>query len=216
MKKKEAKSSQPIGQPSSVAAVEPVADDASAVIACVQGNVKKKFFADSVVKVVKLEARVCDNSALVDTESPISFINASVFKKSCKLREVSLKMADKCYKSLNGHVINILGIWSTSIVFEDLPSLVVRIDLHVLKEDAISADIIVGRDFLSKYQIVSIRSNEEKSKVALFSEIAFVNADEFPDTKVFSIVQTDLDQISYEKLMSTLREVEGAVVTPPQ
>ncbi|XP_025268228.1 uncharacterized protein LOC105254772 [Camponotus floridanus] len=217
LKKKEAKASHPTNQPTSVAAVESLTD-VSSEIACVQGNIVKKSFADPVVKVVKLDTRVCDNSALVDTGSPISFINASVFSKFSKSRDVSLKTPGRCYKTLNGQVISILGIWSTSIIFKDLPTLLASIDLHVLKNDAFSADLIIGRDFLSKYEIdVSIRTKEEKVKVELFSEIAFIDSvEESTVPNVLLNLRADLDQITYKKLVSTLQEVENIEVTPPQ
>ncbi|KMQ88269.1 hypothetical protein RF55_12270, partial [Lasius niger] len=78
LKKKEAsKPPHTTGQPTAVAVVEAATDGAASSVACVQGNSKKMSFADPVVKVVKIGSTVCSKTALVDTGSPISFINAS-------------------------------------------------------------------------------------------------------------------------------------------
>lgn len=161
-----------MGQPS-VATVE--TSQEMSTVACVQDNLVKNSFADHVVKVVKLGSTVCDKSALVDTGSPISFINVSVFKEICGCRDVQLKSVVKNYKSLDGHIINIFGIWSTNIIFKD-NWLLANIDFHVVKLESVAADVIIGRDFLANYEIdISVRSREEKIKIELFSEIAFVD-----------------------------------------
>lgn len=96
--------------------------------------------ADPVVKIVKINSLICNKSALVDTGSPISFISASAFEEISKVLGVSLKRVDRSYKSIDGHSINILGIWSTSIIVEQLPCLSALIDFHVLKSDLVSTD----------------------------------------------------------------------------
>ncbi|CAL1671996.1 unnamed protein product [Lasius platythorax] len=152
LKKKEAsKPPHTTGQPTAVAVVEAATDGAASSVACVQGNSKKMSFADPVVKVVKIGSTVCSKTALVDTGSPISFINASAFEEVSKADNVSLKCVDRNYKTIDGHFIDILGIWSTSIVFDQLPCLSALVDFHILKNDSVSADAIIGRDFLSNY-----------------------------------------------------------------
>lgn len=93
-------------------------------------------------------------------------------------------------------------------------------DFHVLKSDLVSADAIIGRDFLSNYKIdVSVRVEEERARIELFSEIAFVNDStqlmSDPNDR-FLVQQADLDQVSYKKLLTVFQEVEEAEVSPPQ
>lgn len=84
----------------------------------------------------------------------------------------------------------------------------------------VSADAIIGRDFLSNHKIdVSVRVEEERARVELFSEIAFVNDSTHLMNNTndpFAVQQADLDQVSYKKLLSVFQEVEKAEVTPPQ
>lgn len=79
---------------------------------------------------------------------------------------------------------------------------------------------IIGRDFVSSYKIdVSVRAEEEKVKIQLFSEIAFVNESALTMNCLydsFLIPQADRDQVSYKKLLIILQEVEEAEIAPPQ
>jgi len=65
----------------------------------------------------------------------------------------------------------ISGLFSTSIVLQVLSDFVANIDLHVLKGDSCSLDLIIGKDFIKNNSIsvlYNLFGEDLESKVLLF------------------------------------------------
>jgi len=76
------------------------------------------------------------------------------------------------YKALNNTAIEIQGSINSRLCLEQLSNSLFYIDLHVLPDNPLSIDIILGRDFLDKYNLsaiyVSGKSVDENTKKELF------------------------------------------------
>lgn len=207
-------------QSNAVAAVKDSTKDSSPVIACVSKNCKKIVCNNSVVKVVEINDVACNSLALVDTGSPISFISASAFKKFFNSIPVLLEKSFKSYKALNDFPIAISGFFASFIKLEAFPYFSASITLHVLQNDFFSADIILGRDFLSKHEIsIAVKSDrdETKNRLELFSEVASANILDNPSNNLkdfLAEVEIDFDSDAKQNLIATIIEVENTKVTP--
>lgn len=141
-------------------------EDSSPVVALVDDSGKMIITDSTTLKVVKINSINCDlvtltNLALVDPRSPISFISPTSFNKLFDPTTILQKDSKQLYKALNdiaiathGSIIsNILIQLIQLIQLEFLPDLTAPINLHVLKNNFTSADLIIDRDFLSDNEI---------------------------------------------------------------
>ncbi|KMQ90234.1 retrovirus-like pol polyprotein, partial [Lasius niger] len=211
-----------------VAASSTSSSSVVAVVSEVPG--RKIEINDSKLKVVSINNRECSMWALLDTGSPISLICPSAFKKIFNSDFLSLNsnvfnshgslLSKFRFKGINNVPIMISDLISTSIVLQVLPDFVANIDLHVLKEDSCSLDLIIGRDFI-KNNSISVLYNPSgedlESKVLLFQEIASTEVinNKVSDLRAtLSDVDIDFGPDVKDLLISTILEVENMDLPP--
>jgi len=81
------------------------------------------------------------------------------------------------YSALNGTLIQINSV-TTAIELELLPKTVSNVTLHILENNVLSYDLILGRDFLTDNNIsftYTPLGEDLKNRVQLFSEIVTIN-----------------------------------------
>lgn len=135
----------------------------------------------NVLNIIKINGKPCKLTAMLDTGSPISFIQPRVFQRFFDIPLNKLKPIKLSYSALNNTPISLFGSWTTSIRLELLSDLDADIILHVFCENAVSTDIVIERDFLSERKISILynpaqRQNvlekqNEASKSLLFSQL---------------------------------------------
>jgi len=91
---------------------------------------------------------------------------------SFEILRLNLSNDPNVYKALNNTAIEIQGSINSRLCLEQLSNSLFHIDLHVLPDNPLSTDIILGRDFLDKYNLsaiyVSGKSMDENTKKELF------------------------------------------------
>lgn len=219
LKKKENIQKSVVANPSpSVAAVEELQTEPSSLVALVDTKADRKIFIDDmIVKVVKINDIHCNLIALLDSGSPISFINLACFKRFFDIPPDFQNNYKYSYKAINNTPIGTYGNISSSIQLESLSNLLLPIDLHVLKDSFAAADLIIGRNFLTNNKItVTMNFSEEKlnKRVKLFNEIAStdilhissINSESLEDVKI------DFDSNTKKELITILQEVQKVPV----
>lgn len=90
---------------------------------------------------VKLNSRTIE--ALVDTGSPISLIKEDEIDEMIENNDNLMN-----FVGINNSPLNILGSINTEITFEDKAE---EVELMIVDRDAIKTDLLLGRDFLRKF-----------------------------------------------------------------
>lgn len=95
--------------------------------------------------------------ALIDTESPVSFVKFSVFSKYIKSACVCVRLniSNKTLRNLNNQVLEICGTVTINLSLQKTPGNIFTLTLFVLKNDS-QTDIILGRDFLTKEKLTLV------------------------------------------------------------
>lgn len=234
MKKKESSNAAANTSPKPIAAVtedtegsatlEPVTNNAigSAVesslpIAVVtEINDRKLETSETTVQVSKLNNNNCELLALIDTGSPVSFIQSSIIHRFFKDKDIHIDKPVIKYQSISGDHIPITGVISTQICLPLLPNFVGDINLLVSNNAVKTADIIIGCDFLTKHKIkvcLNLANQDRNNKVQLFNEIAFVQASvEAPVHQIHTVI-TDFGPEIDCKISDLIEETERTKVT---
>lgn len=154
----------------------------------------------------------CKVTALLDSGSPVSFINYSIFKKFFK-PDTKLSLA-KNYKSLSQNDLPTLGSILTAIKLKLLPNLCGPINSIVFKQDY-TADIIIGLDFLNNDIAITLRKDNQNNEecIKLFSEIAFAQEDDNSSVTCATVV-TDFGPKIDQQVTSVLSEIDNTQVKP--
>jgi len=110
-------------------------------------DTKKIVTNNTVLKISEIGIPLCNLLVLLDTGSPISFISCQTFYNFFKLAESST-IPSCSYNALNGTPIQVKNSVTTSVELELLPKIVSNITFHILKNNILSYNLILGRDFL--------------------------------------------------------------------
>ncbi|XP_011859318.1 PREDICTED: uncharacterized protein LOC105556816 [Vollenhovia emeryi] len=136
---------------STVAAI--IAEDQT--VACGQPDGRTLKIKNVPLVIEQLNSHSCRLTALVDTGSPISFVKPSVVDSYLVEFRKILRKPLLTYKALNNQSVDLEGSLQTTVKFHDVPH-PFPITLHVLKNDELVTDVIVGRDFLDSQGITAI------------------------------------------------------------
>lgn len=191
--------------------------DSSATIAYARGsNVKKIKTADYQLKVIAVNNVKCNIAALLDTDSPVSFIRPSIYSSLFGLSTSSLNMAARSYKALNNTPIQIIGSVSTVIQLLSLPDFSANINLHVLRDDFLSTYMIIGCDFLEKHSIsvlYNLSTKRSENRLQLLSEVAYANIiSEGELDTLLSEINIDFDEYVKQQLIALIVEIKNSEV----
>ena len=175
---------------------------------------KKIVFHGFPIKVVSLNERNCCLSALLDTGSPISFVRADIYAKYFESSK-PLKPTNITFRAVNNTPIAILGCHQAKIGLEQIPEVTLEIDLHVLTDNSLPTDIIIGRDFLNKHEVS-----------VMFDPVVEFENNDFPEPLLQMIacsengsdideITIDFDEQSKNQLKKLLIEIEKLPVEKP-
>lgn len=116
----------------------------------------------------------CSLYALLDTDSPVLFINPAVYKSHFKELSKSFSATECPYKAVNHTLIHVIGSVSICVILDSLPELSLKVDLLVLEKDRFSIDLLLGRNFFqsNKLSVLYNPSSKEEQTLRLFSEVA--------------------------------------------
>ncbi|KYN17781.1 hypothetical protein ALC57_09934 [Trachymyrmex cornetzi] len=159
----------------------------------------------------------CDLSTLIDTGSPISFVKPSIYHKFCNETLDALLAPKNEYKALNNLPIGIHGSIVSTIAFDQLKDIDFNIHLHVLKDDNIATDFIVGRDFLDEHRITATYTPKTKDAPPhAFSKtlLQVLACAETGNSALNSIdnISTDFEMQVTERLKGILIEIRNSDV----
>lgn len=154
MKKKDEREKQPsrvqVTQAAASIAVEE-GDSVAAVqevVAIAEAGTREMTIDNPLITISEICGQPCELSTLIDTGSPVSFIKCSVFEKIVKPFRADLKPVNRILTNLSSEPLNILGVVKVKIILSPLKDNVFEIDLFVLDNTAVEADLILGREFL--------------------------------------------------------------------
>lgn len=94
-----------------------------------------------VVEVSHLNGRRCKLLALIDTDSPVSFIKLETFK-NYRVDNSKIQPTARKLKNLSQESLDIVGIVRVRLTFLLLDSKTFEIDLHVLRSNFIDVQLI--------------------------------------------------------------------------
>lgn len=80
------------------------------------------------------------------------------------------------FSFINGSIIDIMGSFTIKLIFQVLPNSSLDINLHVINNDSLPMDLIIGRDFLDAHKIKVIYNlgiKDASKKITLFKHVAF-------------------------------------------
>jgi len=119
------------------------------------------------------------------------------------------------YSALNGTSIQIKNSVTTAIELELLPKTISNVTLHILDNNVLSYDLILGRDFLTNNNIFFTYTplgEDLENRVQLFSEIATINVVELTSDKTTNIlndVTIDFDSDVKQQLINVFEQIEN-------
>jgi len=106
-------------------------------------DTKKIVTNNTVLKISKIGTTTCNLLALLDTGSPTSFISRQTFYNFFELAESST-IPSCSYNALNGTPKQIKNSVTTSIELELLPKIVSNVTFHILENNLLSYNLILG------------------------------------------------------------------------
>ncbi|KYN37546.1 hypothetical protein ALC56_08090, partial [Trachymyrmex septentrionalis] len=148
--------------------------------------------ATNIFKVNCIEGKKCDLLALIDSGSPVSFIQRSV----CKL----LFGSDFPYnavtvqRTLNALQIKVIGQKDIGIRLAELSETSNRVTFNIIDTNNWSIHLILGTDFLFKNDLSLTLKKKAKDNLKLINEVAsadIIKIDDFPIA--LSEIKTDFD-----------------------
>ncbi|EZA57985.1 hypothetical protein X777_01993 [Ooceraea biroi] len=111
--------------------------------------------------------------------------------------------------------IRLHGSIQATICLESLKEIKASINLRVLKDDLLSADIIIGRDFLEDNNITVLYKPvpfQTLNRLQLFAEVAWTDLTDTASNSIegqLNDIQTDFDKKkTTQRLVDTIREIE--------
>ena len=144
----------------------------------------------STVKVNCIEGKKCDLLALIDSGSPVSFIQRSV----CKL----LFGSDFPYnavtvqRTLNALQIKVIGQKDIGIRLAELSETSNRVTFNIIDTNHWFAHLILGTDFLLKNDLTLTLKKKSKNNLKLINEVASADIIEIDDSPIaVSEIKTD-------------------------
>jgi len=143
-------------KPSTVAAA--VAEDVEAASPSEVAEVREPGttleIASPLIRISTFCGQICKLVALVDTGSP--FVKDAVYSRYCKSSKIIIKPSSRNLRNLCDQPLDILGTVKVTLTIDVLNGVPYDIDLFVISNTTLEADIILGREFLLEYQLVCV------------------------------------------------------------
>ncbi|XP_036138619.1 uncharacterized protein LOC118644345 [Monomorium pharaonis] len=125
-------------------------------VAAVQEREKQLTTCNNPINVTLISNVKCNISALIDTDSPVSFVREDIFRKFVSRDRATIISSKRKFTALNNLPIDTCGVVKTRIEFEQWPGQLFNIELQIFKGKEFTNAIIIGRDFLRKEKITIV------------------------------------------------------------
>jgi len=147
--------SSPRPKPTVAAAVSGAEDSASsAEVAAVRDPETTLEIASPLIRISKICNKNCNLIALVDTGSPVSFVKDSVFSRYCS--DVDLIPSTRSLRNLGDRPLDIKGTVKVALTLDVLSGNSFTVELFVISNTTLEADIILGREFLFEHRLTLV------------------------------------------------------------
>jgi len=202
-------------KPTAAAAIEE--EPATESVACVtEPDNRKLEFNGSLVEVDSVEGRNCSLSAIIDTGSPVSFVKYTTYRTIIKPFNIKLEPTDRKFINLKNSPLEIIGTVTIKLTLRQLKGLNLTAELFIIRDQAFSADLIFGREFIAKgkltviYRLHEAALDQTHEKVGLFAQLP-LNVVENPAKSVRQKIEEsniDFDWRTKKQLVEELTEAE--------
>jgi len=137
------------------AAVTGTGDAAPAAeVAAVRDTDTTLEIASPLIRINRLCKRNCKLVALVDTGSPVSFVKDTVYTRYCS--DFELKSSLRNLRNLCDQPLDVKGTVRIALSIDVLRGTSFEVDLFVISNTTLEADIIFGREFLFEHQLTVV------------------------------------------------------------
>jgi len=159
----------------------------------------------------------CNLVALVDTGSPVSFIKNSVYVRFCKGLKYKLKPSGRNLRNFCDRSLELEGTVRVELKIAALPKLSFEVNLFVISNATLEADIILGREFLQEQKLALIykpADDQAAIKSSLFTVLPLhVSEDAKNDLEtIITDSHIDFDRDAKDKLKTIVLECDDASV----
>jgi len=155
----------------------------------------------------------CNLIALIDTGSPVSFIKNSVYVRHCKGPKYKLKPSGRNLRNLCNRPLQLEGTVRVELKIAVLSKLSFEVDLFVISNATLEADIILGREFLQEQKLIFVykpADNQAAIKTNLFTVLP-LHVSEYAKNDLETTItdsHIDFDRDAKNKLRAILRAGE--------
>ncbi|KMQ83810.1 hypothetical protein RF55_19054 [Lasius niger] len=154
LKKKE-KTTTMTSSPTDSKSTGPSSHPTAAAVAETESHSAKFHISTPLIRIDSINGSDCELFALMDTGSPVSFIDSDNFSKIFT-KDFPLEMVDRKFNALSKTPIDVIGKTKTKINFRDFPEHNFDITFHVVSSAFADFNVIIGRDFLEGHNLTLV------------------------------------------------------------
>jgi len=126
-------------------------------VACVtESDSRKLELNGSLMEVDSVEGRKCSLSAIVNTGSPVSFVKYSTYCTIIKPLNVKSAPTNRKFINLKNSPLEIIDSVEIRLTLRQLKGLNLTAELFIIRDQAFSADLIFGREFITSGKLIVI------------------------------------------------------------
>jgi len=154
----------------------------------------------------------CDLVAFVDTDNPVSFVKDSIYSRYCKSSEFKVKPSLRNLRNLCDQPLDIKGTVKVTLTIDVLFETSYEVNLFVISNTILEADIILGREFLfeQKFTLVYKPSDQPSLPETNLSIVLHVLEDsENYLASVISDCDIDFDFDTKQKLKTVVLKTKS-------
>jgi len=179
-------------KPSAVAAAVTGAEDSPTTteVAAVRDPETTLEIASPLIRISNICNKNCNLVALVDTGSPVSFVKDSVYFRYCS--DLNLKPSLRNLRNFCDRPLDIKGTVKVALSIDVLSGTSFTVELFVISNTTLEADIILGREFLFEHRLTLVFKPAERPSG--------------PETNLFTVLPLHIFEDSEGDLVSDIEE----------
>lgn len=191
------------------------AEDAPQPVALIRDLERRLPLSKNFIKITaEFNGTNCNLSALINTDSPISFVREDIFQVFVSRDKKMVYESSRKFMALNNLPITICGVINTKINFEKWPNHSFDIELQILKGNDFINAFIIGRNFLQKEKVTVVYKHEAEREelTQLFTEFNVCKVSTSLEVEI-NDWHIDFDNTVKSKLKNLILETEKTDVT---
>jgi len=177
---------------------------------------------ESSVVVDSIEGQNCSLAALVDTGSSASFVKYSIYLAYRKYFACEICLTVRKFINIKNLPLEVIGTVEVNLTLSLLKQKRFKVTLFVIKDQAFSHDLILGRDFLGSQNLTVVfrfregEGEEEKNRLGLLAELPLFVDDNMLTKFEGQLQQTEIDFNfqTKQRLIRIISEVENSDISP--